>query len=159
MKTRIGLFWILSLLIIYSSTSCSESAANKKEKNNQTEASNNSLLEGEDFEVFLKSFSKMPTFQRQRVKFPVEATVLNPSDSGMNTVLELIDYHDWFLLDFSYDSTFTTRQMDSYEQNVKLYTDSALIEHRGIDNGIYANYLFTKIDGKWFLESFTDISY
>ena len=63
------------------------------------------------------------------------------------------------LLDFSYDSTYATRQMDKYEQLIRVYDDSTIIEHRGIDNGIYANYYFMKKDGKWYLKSLTDISY
>lgn len=91
--------------------------------------------------------------------FPVEATLLDPSDYGMQTVNEKIRYQEWLLLDFSYDSTYATRQMDGYEQSIRIYNDSSIIELRGIDNGIYANYYFMKKDGKWFLESFTDVSY
>lgn len=137
--------------------SCSQSSKNKKEANNSKEYVDS--IDGEDFKVFLESFNKMPTFQRQRVLFPLQATVLDPLEYEMKTVEEVIDYEDWFLLDFSYDSTYRTRQMDRYEQSIHLYTDSALIEHRGIDNGIYANYLFIKKEGRWFLKSFTDVSY
>ena len=77
----------------------------------------------------------------------------------MQTVSEEINYQEWLLLDFSYDSTFATRQMDGYEQFIRVYEDSTIIEHRGIDNGIYANYYFMKKDGKWYLKSFTDTSY
>ena len=128
-------------------------------KNEIIESENVDSIKGEDFKTFLKSFNKMPTFQRQRVLFPLEATLLDPFEYEMKTVKEKIDYQDWVLLDFSYDNTFKTRQMDRYEQNIRLYNDSALIEHRGIDNGIFADYLFTKEEGKWFLKSFTDFSY
>ena len=159
MKFKTTLFLILNLFVVFSIASCSQSASSNKEKDNQTELATNSSSEGEDFKSFLEEFNHMPTFQRQRVLFPVEATVLDPSEYGMKAVQEMIDYQDWFLLDFSYDSTYRTRQMDRYDQNIRLYEDSALIEHRGIDNGIYSNYLFTKKNGKWFLKSFTDVSY
>lgn len=157
MKIRTITFFILSLSMVFFSFSCSQSGTNNKDKNNGNELANAS--KGEDFESFLEDFNKRPTFQRQRVLFPIEATVLDPSDYGMKTVQEIIDYQDWFLLDFSYDSTYSTRQMDRYSQNIRLYDDSAIIEQRGIDNGIYANFLFLKKDGKWFLESFSDVSY
>ena len=157
MKIRTILFYILSLFVIISISSCSKTAKNKDEKNSQTEHTDSA--DGEDFKAFLENFNKMPTFQRQRVLFPVEAVVLDPSEYGMKAIIEEIEYQDWFLLDFSYDSTFLTRQMDRYHQNIQLYKDSALIEHRGIDNGIFADYLFIKENGKWFLKSFTDVSY
>lgn len=157
MKIKFVLFFILSLFIFTIAVSCSQSSKNKKEVNNSKEYVD--PLDGEDFKAFLESFNKMPTFQRQRVLFPLHATVLDPIEFEMKTVEEKIDYEDWFLLDFSYDSTYRTRQMDRYEQNIRLYNDSALIEHRGIDNGIFANYLFIKKEGRWFLKSFTDVSY
>lgn len=157
MKIRTITFFILSLAIIVFSISCLQSPKKNKEKNSQNGLVGTSV--SEDFKSFLENFSQRPTFQRQRVLFPVVATVLDPSDYGMKTVQEKIEYQDWFLLDFSYDSTYSTRQMDRYNQNIRLYEDSAMIEHRGIDNGIFANYFFIKRDGKWFLESFTDASY
>ena len=159
MKIRIIFFSILSLLIIICSVSCTKSTSNNKGKDNQKEHIDDNSSLGEDFKSFLENFNQMPTFQRQRVLFPIEVTVLDPSEYGMKTVVEKIDYQDWYLLDFTYDSTYKTRQMDRYDQNIRLFSDSALIELRGIDNGIHANYVFTKIDGKWFLKSFTDVSY
>lgn len=149
---RINFISILFLICVVSiSSSCSES---NNAKSNQSETINE-----EDFNSFLQNFNNKPTFQRQRVMFPVEATLLDPSDYGMQTVNEKIRYQEWLLLDFSYDSTYATRQMDGYEQSIRIYNDSSIIELRGIDNGIYANYYFMKKDGKWFLEFFTDVSY
>lgn len=141
----------LLLCAVCTYTSCSQS---KSDSDNQKETSM-----GEDFNSFLVDFNKKPTFQRQRVLFPMEATVLDPSEFGMQTVSEEITYQDWHLLDFSYDSTFVTRQMDSYEQTIRIYNDSCIIEQRGVNNGIFANFYFTKKDGKWYLKSYTDISY
>ena len=151
MKFKIILLLICSVFI---TTSCFQT---KNEKNNQTETDKN--MNDEDFAAFIENFNNKPTFQRQRVLFPVEAILLDPSDYGMQTVSEKIGYQDWLLLDFTYDSTYATRQMDRYEQRIRLYNDSSIIEHRGIDNGIFANYYFTKKDGKWYFESFTDVSY
>ena len=151
MKIRILILLICSVFIL---TSCNQP---KNNNDNQKEITDN--VDGEDFGLFLENFNSKPTFQRQRVLFPLEATLLDPSEYGMQTINEIIDYQDWILLDFSYDSTYTTRQMDRYEQRIRLYSDSSIIEHRGIDNGIFANFLFTKKEGKWFLKSFTDVSY
>ena len=148
-KLLLLFFCVLSITI-----SCNSS---EKTENNQNDNSNSTIEE--DFDAFLQNFSKKPTFQRQRVLFPLDATLLDPSEYSMQTVSEEIKYNEWLLLDFSYDSTFATRQMDGYEQFIRVYEDSTIIEHRGIDNGIYANYYFMKKDGKWYLKSFTDTSY
>lgn len=150
------LFFILLICSVFTTTSCSKP---NDAKNNSTETSENITANEEDFDSFLENFNNKPTFQRQRVLFPLEATLLDPSEYGMQTVNEKLEYKDWILLDFSYDSTFATRQMDRYEQRIRLYNDSSIIEHRGIDNGIFANFFFIKKEGKWFLKSFTDTSY
>lgn len=155
MKTTSLLFLIS---IAFFAASCSQ---NKGANGNYNQSSlvDSVALAEEDFESFLVNFSKKPTFQRQRVMFPIEATSLDPTEYGVDAVDEKITYQEWILLDFSYDSTFITRQMDSYKQHIRVYSDSSIIEHRGIDNGIYANYYFVKKDGKWFLKSFTDVFY
>ena len=91
--------------------------------------------------------------------FPLEAILLDPSEYTMQTVNEETEYQEWILLDFTYDSTYVTRQVDGYEQHIREYSDSTIIEQRGIDNGIYANYYFMRKDGKWYLKSLTDVSY
>lgn len=153
MKIKIILLLLCSVFI---TISCTQPTSTEK---NQPKTVNNSSETEEDFNSFLEDFNTKPTFQRQRIIFPLEATFLDPSDYGMQTVSEEIKYQEWLLLDFTYDSTFATRQMDRYKQNIRLYNDSSIIEHRGIDNGIFANYFFTKKDGKWFLKSFSDISF
>lgn len=147
-------FLLLFFCVLSITISCNSS---EKTENNQNDNSNSTIEE--DFDAFLQNFSKKPTFQRQRVLFPLDATLLDPSEYSMQTVSEEINYQEWLLLDFSYDSTYATRQMDGYEQFIRVYEDSTIIEHRGIDNGIYANYYFMKKDGKWYLKSFTDTSY
>lgn len=155
MKNKIVLFIICFFSIV---VSCSHSK-NDKNKPEEINKSDSLAQKDEDFHTFLENFSSKPTFQRRRVLFPVEARVLDPSDYGMQTVKEDINYQDWILLDFSYDSSYATRQMDSYNQHIRVYNDSTIIEQRGIDNGIFSNYTFTKIEGKWYLKSFTDTSY
>ena len=84
MRFKIILFLICVISIF---SSCSES---KNAKNNHSETAKNNTINEEDFNSFLQNFSKKPTFQRQRVLFPVEATLLDPSDYGMQTVNEKI---------------------------------------------------------------------
>ncbi len=153
MKVKLLLLFIFVLSTV---ASCSQDN-NKNDR--QTETADSISIAEEDFTTFLENFSNKPTFQRRRVIFPIETMTLDPSDEGMEIVAEEITYQEWMLLDFRYDSTYLTRQIDSYEQNIRMYSDSCIIEHRGIDNGIYANYYFVKKDGKWYLKSFSDVYY
>ncbi len=61
---------------------------------------------------------------------------------------ETIGKYDWELLDLTYDSTFLTRTYDQYCQMVRYKNDTAVVEIRGINNGIYADYYFALIDKK-----------
>lgn len=150
-KFTLVLISVLSIFI-----SCSQ---HKATKDKQTDIASDTSLMDEEFDLFLENFNNKPTFQRQRIIFPIKMTVLHPSEFGMDVVDEELTRQDWILLDFTYDSSYTTRQMDSYEQRIRKYSDSTIIEHRGIDNGIFADYYFVKRDGKWFLKSFSDITY
>ncbi len=145
---------LLLLSVVFIITSCFQNKSAKEKETATVETTTD-----ESFNSFLKNFNKKPSFQRRRVIFPLEATLLDPSEYGMNTVDVKITYQEWILLDFTYDSTYATRKMDSYKQYIRMYSDSSIIEHRGINNGIFANYYFMKKDGKWFLKSFTDVSY
>lgn len=153
MKFKFILFLIGALSIL---TSCSQ---HKSTKDKQADIASDTSQIDEEFDIFLENFNSKPTFQRQRIIFPIKMTVLHPSEFGMDVVDEELTRQDWILLDFTYDSSYTTRQMDSYEQRIRKYSDSTIIEHRGIDNGIFADYYFVKKDGKWYLKSFSDITY
>ena len=142
MKTNFLLFLVCALFTV---TSCTH---HKDAKGKQSEVAENVSLVDENFDSFLEHFNSKPTFQRQRVMFPLEASLLSPTENGLEPVDEKIKYHEWILLDFTYDSSYTTRQMDGYEQHIRVYDDSSIIEQRGIDNGIFANYYFIKKDGK-----------
>jgi hypothetical protein len=50
------------------------------------------------------------------------------------------------------------RQVDAYTQVMKIYADSAKLKQRGVDNGIYVDYLFIKDKGKWILFTGRDYS-
>ena len=156
MNFKAILLFAVSIFIL---TSCFQITKEKGSKKEKEDYALEDSQKGEDFYTFLENFNQKPTFQRQRIIFPIEATILDPSEYGMITIIDKIEYQDWFLLDFSYDTSYVSRDRDRYEQLIRLYKDSSIIEHRGIDNGIFANFFFTKKEGKWYLKSFTDVSY
>ena len=87
----------------------------------------------------------------QRIKFPIKVIVPDSEHEGMAPMEDAINKYDWEQLDLTYDSTYLTRPYDQYYQVVRFDNDTAIVEIRGIDNGIYADYYFTIIDRKWYL--------
>lgn len=77
----------------------------------------------------------------------------------MASTEESIGKYDWEPLDLTYDSTYLTRPFDQYSQVVRYKNDTAVVEIRGVNNGIYADYYFTLIDKKWFLVTLYEASF
>lgn len=106
---------------------------------------------GENFNEFFEKFKSDSLFQVNRVKFPWTI----PSDDGEELV---INKTDWQHASFFYQKDFATREIDAYTQKIVIYGDTIKIEQRGVDNGIHVNFVFAKIDNKWFLVSEEDLS-
>ncbi|MDR1516574.1 MAG: DUF4348 domain-containing protein [Dysgonamonadaceae bacterium] len=113
----------------------------------------------EDFQYFLDKFNNENFFQLKRIVFPIRVTIPDTHNEGMAPMEETIGKYEWELLDLTYDSTYASREYDSYFQNVVFRKDTAVVEVRGIDNGIYADYYFKLIDNKWFLVTLTESSF
>ncbi|MDD4460601.1 MAG: DUF4348 domain-containing protein [Proteiniphilum sp.] len=113
----------------------------------------------EDFIRFIERFSRDEKFQLQRIKFPISVIVPDTGDQGMAPKEESIDKYDWEQLDLTYDSTYLTRPYDQYYQVVRYRMDTAIVEIRGINNGIYADYYFSRIDNEWYLVTLYEASF
>lgn len=105
----------------------------------------------ENFNEFFDKFKSDSLFQIERVKFPWTI----PSEDDEKIV---INKADWQHADFSYDDNFAAREIDAYTQEIVTYGDTVKIELRGVDNGIYIDFVFAKIDNKWFLYAEKDLS-
>lgn len=116
-------------------------------------------IEAEAFEEFMKRFSEEESFQLKRIKFPISVIIPDAGHEGMAPIKETIGKYDWEPLDLTYDSTFLTRTYDKYYQVVRFNNDTAVVEIRGIDNGIYADYYFELIDNKWYLVTLYEASF
>jgi len=113
----------------------------------------------EEFDQFLLKFSSEESFQLKRIKFPIKVVIPDAEHQGMALMEETIGKYDWEILDLTYDSTFLTRAYDQYCQMVRYKNDTAVVEIRGINNGIYADYYFTLIDNKWYLVTLYEASF
>jgi hypothetical protein len=109
----------------------------------------------EDFKTFLQKFNKDSLFQISRITFPLKVTENGPD---FEIVERTINLNDFSKLDFDPAKDATTREFDRYTQNIRIEKDSAVIEIRGIDNGILSDVIFEKKNGKWRLKTWVDQS-
>lgn len=163
------IFFLCSLFLVLAS--CSQ--GNKKTENGGDESSSVSstvrgetkseqpqqLAGNEDFYVFLDKFSNEESFQLNRIKFPIAVVVPDTGHQGMAPMEETVGKYEWEMLDLTYDSTYATREYDTYYQTVRFTGDTAVVEIRGINNGIYADYYFKMIDAEWYLVTLKEASF
>ena len=103
----------------------------------------------EKFEEFFYKFKTDSLFQIDRVKFPLPIESWDIDEN--NLMMEEILRNDWRHLNFEYKEEYATRSVDAYKQEIRIFTDSAKIELRGIDNGIHVDYLFHYLSEQWYL--------
>lgn len=148
--------------------SCSQGSANKnagKERKTQEwealggNTEETTLSNEEEFDLFIQKFSTEESFQIDRIKFPINIIIPDTGHEGMAPMHETIGKYDWEMLDLTYDSTYVTRPYDQYYQVVRFTNDTAVVEIRGIDNGIYADYYFSLINNKWYLVTLYEASF
>ena len=107
-----------------------------------------------DFDTFFKRFSGDSIFQVNQIRFPLEMKLWIEVEQPLEK--QILNQADWRYSSFYYESQFATRPIDAYTQTVKSYGDTVKLEIRGVDNGIYTDYNFFKIDGDWTLVSIED---
>lgn len=129
------------------------STVNLNAQENQTPDS--TVKYEEDFSSFFEKFSSDSVFQKSRVLFPFSEISYDIED---NQSTSSINEDDWKFIHLKYDSTNYYREIDGYEQIFEVNSDKAKVGYRGIDNGIYFDYIFENQDGNWILTSFIDYS-
>lgn len=102
----------------------------------------------ENFNSFLKKFNEDKNFQLSRVKFPITIKTIDDYLQDINVTITQKDYRILKLDD---------KDME-FRQKIILKQNKAVIEQRGIDTGIYADYIFELKDNKWFLKTWIDQS-
>lgn len=111
----------------------------------------------EDFKNFLDYFSKDSIFQISRVSFPIK--VLEVDENNMfESVEKIINRKEYTTLNFEYPKDALTREFGRYTQKIKRKNNVSIVEIRGVDNGIYSDFFFEKVNGKWILKSWNDKS-
>ncbi len=92
------------------------------------------------FHKFLKKFNADSVFQLSRVHFPLKVTWIGFEQDS----LFHIEKSDFELMNFKKKKS-SQRQQRSIVKN----KDLAIIEIRGIDNGIHIDYIFERINNCW----------
>ena len=105
------------------------------------------------FETFIQYFSQDSIFQVSRIDFPLKVK----ASDGKEETETIINKSDFRKLTFG-DQSAKTREFDKYEYTFKVNGNKAIIEIRGIDNGICIDIYFEKRNGKWRLVSWLDSS-
>ncbi|MDR2815648.1 MAG: DUF4348 domain-containing protein [Proteiniphilum sp.] len=159
------IFFCLFVLFLFS---CAQGAEKKGQAMGRVKAEpeavwadsvQDTLSGKEDFDQFIRQFSTQESFQLERVKFPISVIIPDTGHEGMAPIEETIGRYEWEPLDLTYDSSYLTRPYDQYYQGVRYGKDTAVVEIRGINNGIYADYYFTLIEKKWYLVTFYEASF
>jgi hypothetical protein len=110
--------------------------------------------------MFFGKFKLDSVFQLESVKFPFLREWVDTSNDEAPDKLnkEFIKKENWRYANFYYDESFATRGLDAYTQKIKIQPNRAVIEIRGVDNGIWIDYFFEKKVSKWMLISEKDSS-
>ncbi|CAM3983292.1 MULTISPECIES: DUF4348 domain-containing protein [Flavobacterium] len=106
----------------------------------------------EDFLGFLEKFSKNHLFQVERVNFPLVIQHLDTNGDFELVELE-IKKEDYSFLNFMQPAEYL-----DYKQNFVINDNEAIVENRGIGNGIMIDYYFKKEHGIWKLKTWIDRS-
>jgi len=104
----------------------------------------------EDFNEFFKKFNSDSKFQISRVIFPLKYKANNED-------FELLDYT---MTKEKYKVLHLNNKADEkyLKRTLLVKKSKATLEERGLDNGIYIDYIFELKDNKWFLKTFDDQS-
>lgn len=147
-------------LAVVALLSCQDRNTSKEAEQKQievvkTESNTKSITADENFHEFLKKFNQDSLFQMSRITFPLKITTI---DDNFDSIEEVINKEEYTKMDFTYPIDALTRELDRYTQKIKLSKDTAVIQVRGYDNGIYTDIIFENKNGKWHLKTWNDQS-
>jgi len=111
-------------------------------------AQNKTAATDESFNSFLKKFTSDKNFHLSRINFPLTVK-LNNDD------FELIDY---IIIKSEYIPIQLNDKGSGYQHQNNPKKNTYIIKRRGIDNGIFVDYIFTKRKGLWYLKTWIDES-
>lgn len=144
----------LCLLLLAGMLSCQP---NPKEKTDEPVPEKSQ--EPMPFETFLKQFNQDTGFQLSRIDFPLEVLGYEEDEQyDFKEVNEPLPKTEWVHTSLDYGKESAARWNDALTQNIIVGQDSAFVQFRGIDNGIYVDYVFALKKEGWYLVAIKDYS-
>ena len=143
--------FILTFLLLFS---CGTKPTDSTSSDKKTDSLTSSKTTDEDFNEFFKRFTTDSVFQMERTKFPFRVIWM----TGDGETTHETEEENWTHSTFYYEDSYASRQVDAYTQKINQYSDSVVLEQRGVDNGIYVDYKFIRDNGKWILFTGKDYS-
>ena len=107
----------------------------------------------ESFDSFIHKFIADSVFQLERIQFPLKtlANVETGSDAG------LIKKQDWKIVRLFGNHGYRSQIYDNFKKEMR-DTNERLFCWEGVENGVYVEYRFIRVNGRWFLTEYNDFS-
>lgn len=112
------------------------------------------------FMDFMEQFARDSIFQRQHTVFPLEYRIWDPGMESENPKVNYIKETDWKPMTFDPKPGIkeTSSGLGNYNQRFVMEEIRAVIKLRGVDNGIYTDFIFERRDSSWYLAIVEDYS-
>ncbi len=120
------------------------------------ESAQENIADKENFDEFFSHFMYDTAFQLERVVFPLEFVHLD-YENDYEVVSTAIKKADWAHQRFYANQQAYPALYNNYDMKLE-DTNERLFAWRGVDNGIYTAYYFKRIEGKWYLTKWEDLS-
>jgi hypothetical protein len=145
---------IIFFSVLLASCGNNDTVTRQQTNDKQSSTSESKDTVDNDFNVFIVKFSTDSMFQLSRIKFPLK---ISWHEIDQDTVMYK-NKSDFELIDFRAKKY--TGPLDQWQQEIIIDKNnkSATIEIRGIDNGIFIEYVFEKINGTWMFIEIDDSS-
>jgi hypothetical protein len=146
LKTSMKNLFILLVIIFLGSCTDRTKQSNEGSLGTPISEKNKSI---ESFDTFYKFYFSDSLNQVSRVRFPLKVVVLIPSEySTYDTIY-------WGFKDWSY---VTENDGETDRKIIRKNNEEVIINYIGKETGIFVNYSFELINGKWFLVEIIDKS-
>lgn len=149
---------ISAFILLNCSTKIQENEQKNSETTSKPENENSTVeLQPQDssFNSFLVAFCSNEEFQLTRINFPFKVKLIDIEDNEEIIKISNEEWKHWNLLD---TAGIKTREYNAFSQTTEVLENSATIQVRGIDNGIWIDFTFELRDGRWYLTEKTDSS-
>ncbi|MEQ8417081.1 MAG: hypothetical protein RIB71_21545 [Imperialibacter sp.] len=116
-----------------------------------------------NFTRFLDKFNRDTLFQISHIQFPLEQRIIDPHGGGEG-ILVFDNSADWTRhLNLEYATEYADGISLDFEQDTIWTDDQVVVQQRGDfskpDTKWHADYVFSQLNGDWYLTASTELSY